>query len=59
MTYAAACASNWPRPTCRSCQAPCAYDREFRATWCCGACYDEQPLIIHRKEMLCRTKSPS
>ena len=53
-TYAQAQASNWPRPTCRICFSPTAYDREYRATRCCQTCYREElaPLTVQPKEIL-------
>ena len=54
-TYAQAVRANWPRPTCASCHAPCAYDREFRGSRLCQACYDTELLFTKRKELLCKT----
>ena len=54
ITYDEAKRQNWPRPTCRYCHSPTAYDREFRAQGLCQSCYqDEQPpLITVKKELL-------
>jgi len=52
-TYEQAKRANWPRPTCVDCHGPTAYDREFKATGRCQACYREQPpLLTERKELL-------
>lgn len=54
MTYQQACAANWPRPTCISCQGPTAYDREFRTARLCQSCYREEraPLTLKPKELI-------
>lgn len=50
-TYAEACASNGGRPTCVSCYAPCAYDREFRGARLCQRCYRETPVYVVPKQV--------
>ena len=54
-TYNQAVAANWPRPTCRYCHAPTAYDREYRAQGLCQSCYRDEmpPLILERKVLIC------
>lgn len=44
--------SNDGRPTCTSCHCPTAFNREYRATGLCGACYTDQPLIIETRRLL-------
>lgn len=51
-TYAMAVRANWPRPTCRVCHCPCAYDREFRGARLCQSCYLEEILYTKPKELL-------
>ena len=53
-TYAQAQAANWPRPVCRICHVPTAYDREYRATRCCQVCYRDElaQLTVQPKELL-------
>ena len=58
ITYQEACQQNWPRPTCKYCGCPTSFDRAFRATGCCNACYDELEIILKPKELLpCHKKS--
>ncbi len=48
------------KPRCTYCFVPCdPRSRTYRASHLCEFCYDEQPLIIQRKEILCQPKSPS
>lgn len=51
-TYQQAQSANWPRPTCVDCHGPTAYDREFKATGRCSACYRDTELIIIKKELI-------
>ena len=51
-TYQQAMRANWPRPTCVDCHAPTAYDREFKATGRCQACYRETELVIVKGHMI-------
>ncbi len=56
-TYQESCAANWPRPTCRACGNPCAYDREFRAARLCQSCYDTESLYtVTKGDLLCKKR---
>lgn len=59
-TYQQAGHSNDGRPTCRSCHAPCAYDRDYRGQRLCPSCArDEFPgFTLQHKELLCKPPSP-
>lgn len=47
------------KPRCRWCFVPCdPRSRTYRATHLCEWCYGEQPIILEKKELLCRPLSP-
>ncbi len=44
------------KPICRGCHVPCdPKSREYRAGQWCPVCYDFQPIILKKKELLCKT----
>ena len=54
VSYSEAQAENSRRPTCETCYAPCAFDREYRATHLCQTCYTDTPMLTQQKELLCK-----
>jgi len=48
------------KPICQWCYVPCdPTSRTYRATRLCEYCYDDQPIILEHKEILCQTTSSS
>lgn len=43
------------KPICKGCFVPCdPKSREYRALTLCEECYGYEPLIIQKKELLCK-----